>query len=105
MANDRGRTERGERYIDRGEQFFCPVCKQPVETVVKRRKVLGAFVPAWGPGACINPVCPAHAEAAERARPHPHPRPQPQDQPSTQEQEPEQKQDQEPTRRAGSPPA
>ncbi|MCM2580281.1 hypothetical protein [Streptomyces meridianus] len=41
--------------------FFCPACKRPVQTVAAgRRKVLGAFVPAWGPGPCENPECPEH---------------------------------------------
>ncbi|MEU6593202.1 hypothetical protein ABZ923_28935 [Streptomyces sp. NPDC046881] len=38
----------------------CPVCGQPVETVVKRHKTLGAWVPVWGPGPCRNPDCGRH---------------------------------------------
>lgn len=44
------------------EEAVCPVCGQPVETVVKRHKTLGAWVPVWGPGPCRNPACAAHAE-------------------------------------------
>ncbi|MFI9151910.1 hypothetical protein [Streptomyces sp. NPDC053367] len=45
----------------------CPVCGQPVETVVRRHKTLGAWVPKWEPGPCRNPECAAyHAEGAER---------------------------------------
>ncbi|MFG2942084.1 hypothetical protein [Streptomyces sp. NPDC048282] len=35
----------------------CPVCGQPVESVVHRHKTLGAWVPVWGPGPCRNPAC------------------------------------------------
>ncbi|WP_030339072.1 hypothetical protein [Streptomyces sp. NRRL S-1022] len=35
----------------------CPVCGQPVDTVVKRHKTLGAWVPVWGSGPCRNPDC------------------------------------------------
>jgi hypothetical protein len=38
----------------------CPVCGQPVETVVKRHKTLGAWVPRWVPGPCRNPECEAY---------------------------------------------
>ncbi|MEU0007736.1 hypothetical protein ABZ079_26495 [Streptomyces sp. NPDC006314] len=43
------------------DESVCPVCGQPVETVVRRHKTLGAWVPVWGPGPCRNPDCPAHA--------------------------------------------
>ncbi|MFF5445061.1 hypothetical protein [Streptomyces sp. NPDC012888] len=42
------------------EQLYCPACGRPVETVITRRKVLGAWVPAWGPGPCRNTDCPAY---------------------------------------------
>ncbi|GAA3905159.1 hypothetical protein GCM10022244_14140 [Streptomyces gulbargensis] len=43
--------------------LVCPVCKQTVDTVVKRRhKTLGAFVPEWGPGPCRNVDCPEYLE-------------------------------------------
>ncbi|MFE2068380.1 hypothetical protein ACFXDH_39435 [Streptomyces sp. NPDC059467] len=35
----------------------CPVCGQPVESVVRRHKTLGAWVPVWGPGPCRNTDC------------------------------------------------
>ncbi|MDQ8702176.1 hypothetical protein RCO28_06670 [Streptomyces sp. LHD-70] len=43
----------------RRAEHVCPACKQPVETVVKRRKVLGAYVPSWGPGPCHHEGCTA----------------------------------------------
>ncbi|WP_338783027.1 hypothetical protein [Streptomyces sp. DG1A-41] len=44
----------------------CPTCGQPVETVVRRHKTLGAWVPRWVPGPCRNPECAAYdAEGAE----------------------------------------
>ncbi len=50
------------------EGHVCPVCGQPVETVVKRHKTLGAWVPLWVAGPCRNPECEAYAgEAAEGA--------------------------------------
>jgi hypothetical protein len=36
----------------------CPACGEPVGTVIKRRKTLGAFVPVWEPGPCHKPGCP-----------------------------------------------
>ncbi|NBM15625.1 hypothetical protein [Streptomyces sp. GC420] len=66
MASGTGRTARST------EQHVCPECKQPVETAVKRRKILGAWVPVWGPGPCHNPRCkayvPAGIERQEAAR-------------------------------------
>jgi hypothetical protein len=35
----------------------CPACGEPVGTVIKRRKTLGAYVPVWEPGPCRNPQC------------------------------------------------
>lgn len=35
----------------------CPTCGEPVGTVIKRRKTLGAYVPVWEPGPCRNPQC------------------------------------------------
>ncbi|MFF7972142.1 hypothetical protein [Streptomyces sp. NPDC007905] len=51
------------------EDHVCPVCGQPVETVVGRHKTLGAWVPVWGRGPCRNPDCAAweHAEPAAPA--------------------------------------
>jgi hypothetical protein len=45
------------------EQHVCPDCGQPVETVVRRHKTLGAWVPVWVPGPCRNPECAASADA------------------------------------------
>ncbi|MFI0168441.1 hypothetical protein [Streptomyces sp. NPDC017095] len=50
------------------EESVCPVCGQPVGTVVKRHKTLGAWVPVWGPGPCHNPGCAARADT-DPARP------------------------------------
>ena len=37
-----------------------------METVVKRHKTLGAWVPVWVPGPCRNPECAAYVpEGAE----------------------------------------
>jgi hypothetical protein len=44
------------------DTHVCPVCGQPVETVVRRHKTLGAWVPVWVPGPCRNPECEAYAE-------------------------------------------
>ncbi|MFF5536329.1 hypothetical protein ACFY71_28255 [Streptomyces cinerochromogenes] len=54
------------------EEHVCRVCGQPVETVVKRHKTLGAWVPVWVPGPCRNPDCSAYVEpgrAADSGRP------------------------------------
>ncbi|MFF5754844.1 hypothetical protein ACFY7A_05290 [Streptomyces longwoodensis] len=52
------------------EERVCPACGQSVETVVRRYKTLGAWVPRWGPGPCRNPGCEAYrAEDGEDA-PH-----------------------------------
>jgi hypothetical protein len=61
--------------------FLCPECGQPVRSiVVHRRKVLGAWAPVWGPGACHNPQCPRSAaheepEGAEERAAHADPAP------------------------------
>lgn len=49
----------------------CPSCGQPVATVVRRHKTLGAFVPVWRPGPCRNPECPAYVRQ-DPDEPHPH---------------------------------
>ncbi len=47
------------------EGHVCPACGQPVETVVRRHKTLGTWVPLWVAGPCRNPECGAHdAEGA-----------------------------------------
>jgi hypothetical protein len=47
------------------DEYVCPVCKQPVDTVVRRHKTLGIFVPVWGPGPCLNSECSAYEEGEE----------------------------------------
>ncbi|MEU9206689.1 hypothetical protein AB0D27_01710 [Streptomyces sp. NPDC048415] len=47
------------------DEHVCPVCGQPVATVVRRHKTLGAWVPVWGPGPCRNPKCEAYADEAD----------------------------------------
>ncbi|MET7450956.1 hypothetical protein ABZT03_03475 [Streptomyces sp. NPDC005574] len=42
-----------------GQERHCPVCGQPVGTVVRRHKTLGAWVPVWVGGPCHNPDCDA----------------------------------------------
>ncbi|MFJ6554564.1 hypothetical protein ACIQNT_20275 [Streptomyces luteogriseus] len=49
------------------ERHVCPACGQPVETVVRRHKTLGTWVPLWVAGPCRNPECGAYdAEGAVR---------------------------------------
>jgi uncharacterized protein YbaR (Trm112 family) len=44
----------------------CPVCKNPLNMIIKRRhKTLGMFVPVWAPGPCHNPDCPEYLEKPE----------------------------------------
>lgn len=43
----------------------CPVCKQPVEALLRRHKTLGVFVPEWGSGPCRNPKCERYVQGAE----------------------------------------
>ncbi|MCW5250514.1 MULTISPECIES: hypothetical protein [unclassified Streptomyces] len=47
----------------------CPVCGQPVGTVVRRHKTLGAWVPSWTAGPCRNPRCEANPDASTAGRP------------------------------------
>ncbi|MGW1543135.1 hypothetical protein ACWCPM_23335 [Streptomyces sp. NPDC002309] len=42
-------------------QHVCPDCGQPVDTIVRRHKTLGAWVPVWVAGPCHNPRCGAPA--------------------------------------------
>ncbi|MFE9019690.1 hypothetical protein ACFYNL_14105 [Streptomyces sp. NPDC007808] len=44
------------------QEHVCPACGQPVETVVKRHKTLGAWVPVWVAGPCRNRKCEAYVE-------------------------------------------
>ncbi|MEV0441499.1 hypothetical protein AB0I84_14855 [Streptomyces spectabilis] len=50
----------GSRSVPRPEgEHACPSCGRLVGTAIKRRKVLGAYVPVWGPAPCRNPACDA----------------------------------------------
>ncbi|MFE6621808.1 hypothetical protein [Streptomyces sp. NPDC057740] len=54
-------------------EHHCPDCGQPVDTVVRRHKTLGAWVPTWVAGPCRNPECGAYAEGgAEHEERHEH---------------------------------
>ncbi|MFD9437195.1 hypothetical protein ACFWBR_02635 [Streptomyces sp. NPDC060006] len=48
------------------DEYVCPGCKQSVDTVVRRHKTLGVFVPLWGPGPCRNSRCARYEEGEER---------------------------------------
>ncbi|MFK4223536.1 hypothetical protein [Streptomyces sp. NPDC019890] len=48
-------------------EYRCPACGEPVGTVIKRRKTLGAFVPTWEPGPCRNPRCALSPEYQDEA--------------------------------------
>ncbi|MGW3985962.1 hypothetical protein [Streptomyces sp. NPDC004830] len=51
------------------DEHVCPTCGQPVETVVRRHKTLGTWVPRWVAGPCHNPDCGAReTEDADSAR-------------------------------------
>ncbi|MEH0575819.1 MULTISPECIES: hypothetical protein [Streptomyces] len=52
------------------EQRVCPACGQPVQSVVRRHKTLGAWVPRWVPGPCHNPDCEAYVEPGSRHHAH-----------------------------------
>nr|WP_093652581.1 hypothetical protein [Streptomyces wuyuanensis] len=48
----------GRRTVRRPQgEYACPSCGQPVGSAIRRRKVLGVFVPEWGPGPCHNSAC------------------------------------------------
>ncbi len=47
------------------EALACPACKGALDTVIKRHKTLGIFVPVWSPGPCRNPDCPEYREEPE----------------------------------------
>ncbi|MGV9316980.1 hypothetical protein ACWDR0_33110 [Streptomyces sp. NPDC003691] len=59
-----GSTARGTAHSPQ-TAFRCPECGEPVETVMRRHKTLGAFVPLWGPGPCRNRDCAEYAGHAE----------------------------------------
>nr|WP_071659608.1 hypothetical protein [Streptomyces humi] len=64
-----------------GRKQVCPVCGQAVESVVRRHKTLGAWVPVWGPGACRNPECGEYAGSGAPKRSPARSRPQRSEQP------------------------
>ncbi|MFD7390402.1 hypothetical protein ACFV46_18225 [Streptomyces sp. NPDC059852] len=64
------------------EEHVCPDCGQPVETVVRRHKTLGAWVPTWVAGPCRNPDCSGHSEEPAEQRHHDRPAPPGQPSPS-----------------------
>ncbi|MFD7130046.1 hypothetical protein [Streptomyces sp. NPDC059894] len=55
--------------MDREHQV-CPSCGQSVDTVVRRHKTLGAWVPRWGAGRCHNPDCEAYVEPGAELHGH-----------------------------------
>ncbi|WP_413758929.1 hypothetical protein [Streptomyces sp. MMBL 11-3] len=57
------------------DESVCPVCEQSVDTVVRRHKTLGVFVPVWGPGPCRDPGCARHETDEETEGPGPEPAP------------------------------
>ncbi|MEV4681752.1 hypothetical protein AB0K36_13365 [Streptomyces kurssanovii] len=52
-------------------QHVCAACGQPVESVVRRHKTLGTYVPLWEPGPCRNPDCPLYVPPEGGARSDP----------------------------------
>ncbi|WP_125515049.1 hypothetical protein [Streptomyces sp. WAC 01529] len=51
------------------DEPVCGACGEPVGTVIRRRKVLGVFVPVWRPGPCRNAHCEVRVDdEAEAAR-------------------------------------
>ncbi|MFI6104309.1 hypothetical protein [Streptomyces sp. NPDC051310] len=51
-----------------GPEHLCRACGLPVGTTMKRRKILGAWVPVWEPRPCRNPDCALYiAEAADES--------------------------------------
>ncbi|WP_369218354.1 hypothetical protein, partial [Streptomyces flavofungini] len=48
--------------------YVCKACGDPVGTAIRRRKVLGVFVPEWGPGPCRNAQCEACATGRDDGR-------------------------------------
>ncbi|MEH0472779.1 hypothetical protein QA943_28770 [Streptomyces sp. B21-097] len=66
------------------EQRVCSACGEPVQSVVRRHKTLGAWVPRWAAGPCHNPECEAYVEPG--AQPHlagPEPAPGSEEEPGT----------------------
>ncbi|MEU9979895.1 hypothetical protein [Streptomyces sp. NPDC050856] len=59
MGSEGHRTVRRPQEAGQGPapEPECPSCGQPVGTAIKRRKILGAWVPVWRPRPCHNPEC------------------------------------------------
>ncbi|OII62078.1 hypothetical protein BJP40_29610 [Streptomyces sp. CC53] len=70
MGDEGRRTVRGPQA---GREPTCPACRRPVGTVIRRHKVLGAWVPRWEPLPCTHADCalfgrtPGEAEDVRRA--------------------------------------
>ncbi|MFJ6981865.1 MULTISPECIES: hypothetical protein [unclassified Streptomyces] len=52
------------------EKHVCPTCGQTVDTVVRREKTLGTWVPRWVAGPCHNPDCAEFAEPGTEQHGH-----------------------------------
>ncbi|MFJ4695007.1 hypothetical protein [Streptomyces sp. NPDC088766] len=55
------------------EKHVCPDCGQTVDTVVRRHKTLGAWVPRWVAGPCHNPDCDSFLEPGAAQHGHSEP--------------------------------
>lgn len=65
MGSEGRRTVRRPRE-DPAAEPVCPSCGQPVGKAIHRRKVLGAWVPAWEPRPCHNPRCDRFGRAPQK---------------------------------------
>ncbi|MET8749533.1 hypothetical protein ACFXPI_36350 [Streptomyces sp. NPDC059104] len=62
MAGEQQQRARGTVAPRAGhEQLTCQACGHAVDTLLRRRKSLGIFVPEWSPGPCRNPDCTRYA--------------------------------------------
>ncbi|MFE7648631.1 hypothetical protein [Streptomyces phaeoluteigriseus] len=52
------------------EKHVCPACGQSVDTVVRRHRTPGAWVPRWAAGPCHNPDCEAYVEPGSEQHGH-----------------------------------
>ncbi|MFE3324772.1 hypothetical protein [Streptomyces sp. NPDC059176] len=50
------------------DEFVCPFCGRPVGSMIRRRKVLGVFVPQWTAAPCRDPRCAQGGDRASGAR-------------------------------------
>ncbi|WP_411101941.1 hypothetical protein [Streptomyces sp. cmx-4-9] len=67
MAGDEQQRahERAAPQAGHGQQT-CPACGGAVDTVVRRHKSLGVFVPEWVPGPCRDRECLRYAPPDDR---------------------------------------